>query len=101
SIAPASVGSSAGCCKEMLRLRRKMVVSAGSHDRLRTAMAHWTETTDNRAFAAEIKFLIPRSIAGAVRDWARTRLGPDPHGEGPARDLYWTGSLYFDTARLD
>lgn len=58
-------------------------------------------TREMRASAAEIKFLIPASLAPAVRDWARAHLDPDPHGAGPFADEYETTSLYFDTRQFD
>jgi hypothetical protein len=57
-------------------------------------MVHTRET---RPLAAEIKFLIDPSLAPAIRQWARQRLGPDPHGAGPAGDEYDIASIYFDT----
>jgi zinc protease len=36
-----------------------------------------------------------------VRNWARSALESDPHGEGPFADEYRTTSLYFDTAKHD
>ena len=61
-------------------------------------MVHTRET---RASAAEIKFVIPRSLAPRVLDWARAHLDPDPHGTGPSSDEYETSSLYFDTRQFD
>jgi hypothetical protein len=60
-------------------------------------MSFSTEIRERRAFVSEIKYLIPRACAGAVRDWARARLSPDPYGSGPFGDTYRTTSLYFDT----
>ena len=59
------------------------------------------DSRETRDFAREIKFLVDVSIADDVRDWARTHLGPDPHGAGPFGDEYVTTSLYFDTAQFD
>jgi len=56
-----------------------------------------TETRENRAFAAEIKFFVPPDRVDALRYWARARLRPDPYGSGPFGDTYRTNSLYFDT----
>jgi hypothetical protein len=56
-----------------------------------------TETRENRAFAAEIKFYVPPDRVDPLRDWARARLRPDPYGSGPFGDTYRTSSLYFDT----
>jgi hypothetical protein len=64
-------------------------------------MPHWTEISEQRHTAAEIKFLVDLDNAAAIRDWARARLAPDPFGEGPFRDTYRTTSLYFDTAADD
>jgi hypothetical protein len=56
-----------------------------------------TEIRENRAFAAEIKFYVAPDRVDALRNWARGRLRPDPHGSGPFGDSYRTNSLYFDT----
>src|SRR5438309_574820 len=60
-----------------------------------------TEIRENRAFAAEIKFLVPADRVEAVRAMARRHLGPDPYGGGPFGDTYETNSLYFDTPGFD
>jgi hypothetical protein len=60
-----------------------------------------TEIRENRAFVAEIKFLVPADQVDALRAWARGRLRPDPHGSGPFGDTYETSSLYFDTSEFD
>lgn len=60
-----------------------------------------TEIRENRAFVAEIKFLVPRDRVDDIRDWARPRLRPDPYGSGPSGDTYRTNSLYFDTCGFD
>ena len=52
-------------------------------------------------FTSEVKFLISKETAAAVRDWARRRMGPDPNGIGPAGDAYSTASIYFDTEDFD
>jgi hypothetical protein len=64
-------------------------------------MAFSTEIRENRAFVAEIKFFVPPDRLDDLRDWARGRLRPDPHGGGPFGDTYQTNSLYFDTDALD
>lgn len=56
---------------------------------------------ETRAFAAEIKFLIPRATGMAVRDWARRHLHPDPHGAGEFGDEYRTSTIYFDSPNFD
>src|SRR5262245_19132804 len=56
------------------------------------------ESRENRAFAYEIKFLIPAGRAEAVRNWARKLLDRDPNAEGSGGDTYRITSLYFDTA---
>src|SRR4051812_43138167 len=60
-----------------------------------------TEIRENRAFIAEIKFLVAPDRIAALRDWARARLRPDPFGGGPFGDTYDTNSLYFDTRDFD
>lgn len=52
-------------------------------------------------FASEIKFLVDPVTGERIREWARTRLEPDPYGEGPSADQYRTSSLYFDTPEFD
>jgi hypothetical protein len=64
-------------------------------------MPHWTEVSEQRRVAAEIKFLVDLPAAAAIREWARARLAPDPFGEGPFGDTYRTTSLYFDTSAAD
>ena len=54
-----------------------------------------------RGSASELKFLLDPSRGEQVRDWARARLEPDPHGAGPSDDEYLTSSLYFDTNEWD
>ena len=49
----------------------------------------------------EVKFLISRETATAVRDWARRRMNPDPNGIGLEGDAYTTSSIYFDTEDFD
>jgi hypothetical protein len=64
-------------------------------------MAFSTKVRENRAFAAEIKFLVPADRVDELRRWARGRLGPDPFGAGPHGDTYQTNSIYFDTVEFD
>jgi hypothetical protein len=64
-------------------------------------MSFSTEVRENRAFAAEIKFLVPVDRVEELRAWARARLRPDPFGSGPYADTYQSNSLYFDTAAFD
>jgi hypothetical protein len=52
-------------------------------------------------FTSEIKFVVDAAIGGEIRDWARARLAPDPHGRGAFGDEYRVSSLYFDTAARD
>lgn len=59
------------------------------------------ETREHRAFAFEVKFVIDTRTAVRIRDWARARLEPDPHGAGAWGDEYRTTSLYFDTPAQD
>jgi hypothetical protein len=56
---------------------------------------------DSREFAYELKFYIGGAQAGALEDWARAHLDPDPHGGGPHGDSYRVSSIYFDTAAFD
>jgi VTC domain-containing protein len=56
---------------------------------------------ETRAFASEIKFLIPRATGMAVREWARRRLAPDTHGAGTFGDEYHTTTIYFDSPAYD
>jgi hypothetical protein len=64
-------------------------------------MGFSTEIRENRAFVAEIKFLVPADGVEALREWARERLRPDPFGAGPFGDTYETNSIYFDTGEFD
>jgi hypothetical protein len=52
-------------------------------------------------FTSEIKFVVDAATGGRIREWARARLAPDPHGAGPSADEYRVSSLYFDTAARD
>ena len=56
---------------------------------------------ETRAFANEIKFLVPRATGLAIRDWARRRLSPDTHGSGAFGDEYLVTTIYFDTPDYD
>ncbi len=56
---------------------------------------------ENRERACELKFLLTPEQAEGVRDWARHKLQPDPHGNGSAQDEYLITSLYFDTEHFD
>ena len=56
---------------------------------------------EHRPFAAEIKFLVTPDEGDAIRDWARTRLTPDPYGSGETGDRYTTSTLYCETAAQD
>ena len=56
--------------------------------------------TESREPANEVKFLIDSGCAGAIGDWARAHIGPDPFAQDPA-GFYHTTSLYFDTEELD
>ncbi len=49
----------------------------------------------------EMKFPLDRDKVGAVLDWMRTHLAPDPHGSGEHRDTYLVQSLYLDTPKFD
>jgi hypothetical protein len=61
-------------------------------------MAHSREI---RPHASEIKFVVSDEVAIRIREWARTHLERDPHGDGPFGDLYRTSSVYFDNDTLD
>jgi hypothetical protein len=61
---------------------------------LMTKLATMTNTVER---ASEIKFLVDPAVAAGIREWARIRLEPDPHGSGPDGDEYLVASLYFDT----
>jgi hypothetical protein len=56
---------------------------------------------ETRAFASEIKFLVPRATGAAIREWARQRLVSDPHGSGPFGDEYRVTTIYFDSPEFD
>jgi hypothetical protein len=59
------------------------------------------ESRENRAFAYEIKFLIPADQAWEVRGWARRHLLADPNAQSGAGDGYRITSLYYDTYGFD
>ena len=56
---------------------------------------------ETRAFASEVKFLVPRPVGLAIRDWARQRLSADSHGSGAFADEYLVSTLYFDNPDYD
>ena len=60
-----------------------------------------TDARETRAAAAEVKFLVDPGAGAIIRNWARARLGPDPHGGGRFADQYRTATVYFDTAGYD
>jgi hypothetical protein len=64
-------------------------------------MSPSTETRENRAFAAEIKFLVTPKLAEGIRSWAASRLSPDPHAALDDTGSYEITSLYFDTECFD
>ena len=51
-------------------------------------MSPSTEVRGNREFASEIKFLVSTALADQIRDWARSRLAPDPNAAGDAVDAF-------------
>ena len=55
----------------------------------------------SHGFTSEIKFVVDAALGGQIRDWARARLAPDPHGRGAFDDEYRVSSLYFDTLARD
>jgi len=55
----------------------------------------------SHGFTSEIKFIVDAAVGGQIREWARARLAPDPHGRGAFDDEYRVSSLYFDTAARD
>ncbi len=56
---------------------------------------------ENRELAAELKFHVTPEMAAGIREWARHKLEPDPHGNGTAHDEYRITSLYFETESFD
>ncbi len=64
-------------------------------------MATVVNTRETRDFARELKFLVDKTQAPALREWARAHLAPDHFGGGPHGDEYTTTSLYFETPGFD
>ena len=64
-------------------------------------MSPSTDMRENREFASELKFVVNRALAEQIRDWARTRLSPDPNASDGSIDGYHITSLYFDTIQFD
>jgi hypothetical protein len=64
-------------------------------------MSPSTDLRENREFASELKFQVTHLVAESIREWARSRLGPDPNAAEGLTDGYYITSLYFDTERLD
>jgi VTC domain len=64
-------------------------------------MSQALSTRETRDFARELKFLVDLDKAARIREWARTRLSPDPYASGAASDEYRTTSLYLDTSAFD
>lgn len=64
-------------------------------------MSPSTDTREYRESACELKFLVSQATSEVVRDWARTRLQPDPNSDDPEGDGYRITSLYLDTERFD
>lgn len=52
-------------------------------------------------FTSELKFVVDAATGQRIREWARERLGPDPHGGGSFADEYRVSSVYFDTDARD
>ncbi len=59
------------------------------------------ESRENRAFAYEIKYLVPAEQALELREWARSSMRPDPNTASGTGDGYRITSLYYDTEQLD
>jgi hypothetical protein len=66
-------------------------------------MSPSTDQRENREFASEIKFVIPRTVAEQIHAWSRIRLAPDPNSARIMNggDGYQITSLYFDTDQFD
>jgi len=64
-------------------------------------MSPSTDTREYRESACELKFLVSHATSELVREWARTRLQPDPNSDGTQVDGYRITSLYLDTERFD
>jgi len=60
-----------------------------------------SEIREQRPFAAEVKFLLTPEQGEAVREWASSRLSPDPYGSGESGDRYTTTSLYCESPAQD
>jgi hypothetical protein len=60
-----------------------------------------SEQRDTRHGGAEIKFLVDRATAEAIRQSSRPLTAADPHGAGPQGDEYRTTTIYFDTGAFD
>ena len=56
--------------------------------------------SEAREPANEIKFLIDKTCARAIGEWAQAHIGPDPNASDET-GCYDTTSLYFDTENLD
>ena len=59
------------------------------------------QSRENRAFAYEIKYLVPTEQALKLRQWARGCMQPDPNTASGTGDGYRITSLYYDTTDLD
>lgn len=55
--------------------------------------------SDRGVFISELKFVLNRTAADALADWARSHLSPDPNAPDETGS-YRTTSLYFDTPQL-
>src|ERR1041385_3014027 len=77
-----------------------MFPNPGSSTLVRVMNGSASDLRDNRALAAEVKFLISPTLAEQICAWARDRLPPDPYGVGVCGDSYRVSSLYFDTEDL-
>ena len=58
------------------------------------------DSRENRAFAYEIKFLVPKEQALRLREWARGCMRPDPNSACGTGDGYRITSLYYDSGEL-
>ena len=58
-------------------------------------MSPSTDVRENREFASELKFVADPAKAEQIRNWASTRLLPDPNASDGAIDTYRITSLYF------
>jgi len=57
--------------------------------------------SEYRSFASEVKYVIDKARANAIREWARKRFKPDPDAAEAVGDTYRTSSLYLDTEDFD